>query len=197
MYWKASELRAWLLFYSIPILFEILPMDYVHHLNLLVKAMHILLGSQICYSDLSTATKMLTLFYEKAVDLYPEEFCTMNVHSLIHLAQTVENFGPLWSYSCFGFENMNGHLKKHTHGTRNVLPQLARNLTFHQSTLGREYNAENHEDGVRGRMKKKKLCPDFIQGLREGNYDISNPSFVVFPRYKQSGILYTTWKNRM
>ena len=65
----------------------------------------------------------------------------MNVHSLIQM-----------SYSCFGFENMNGHLKKHTHGTRNVLPQLARNLTFHQSTLGREYNAENHEDGVRGRV---------------------------------------------
>ncbi len=135
-YWKASELRAWLLFYSIPILFEILHIDYLHHLNLLLKAMHILLGVQICHGDLTTAAKMLTLFYEKALDLYPEEFCTMNVHSLIHLAQTVENFGPLCTCSCFGFENMNGHLKKHTHGTRNVLPQLVRNLTFHQNALG-------------------------------------------------------------
>ena len=56
-YWKASELRAWLLFYSIPILLEFLHVDYVHHLNLLVKSMHILLSSQISDSDLSAAEK--------------------------------------------------------------------------------------------------------------------------------------------
>ncbi len=134
-YWKASELRAWLLFYCIPVLFELLPIDYLHHLNLLVKAIHILLGTQISSSDLSAAAAMLNIFYNKAPDLYPEEFCSMNVHSLIHLAKTASRFGPLWAYSCFGFENMNGHLKKHTHGTTNVLPQLVRNLRFHQTTL--------------------------------------------------------------
>lgn len=194
-YWKASELRAWLLFYCIPILLEFLHVDYVHHLYLLVKAMHILLSPHIYSSDLLAAERMLTVFYEKVTDLYPEELCTMNVHSLIHLTQTVKNFGPLWAYSCFGFESMNGHLKKHCHGTRNVLPQLVHNLRFHQTVMDADYNAKDHEDGVRGRVKQKRLSPEFLQALNEGNYVTSNPIFPVFCRYKQNGILYKTWKN--
>lgn len=145
--------------------------------------MHILLSSHICSSDLLTAEQMLKVFCEKIVELYPQEICTMNVHSLIHLVQTVKNLGPLWSYSCFGFESMNGHVKKHCHGTRNVLPQLVRNLRFHQSILDQEYRAENHEDGVRGRVKNKKLCTEFLQALHQGQYLSSSSIFTVFSRY--------------
>ena len=162
-YWKASEYRAWLLFYSIPILFEFLPKDYLLHLNLLVKSMHILLSSSIHSNDLQTAEKMLLLFYNKIVDLYPQEVCTMNVHSLIHLVQTVKNLGPLWSCSCFGFESMNGHLKKHCHGTWNVLPQLTQNLRFHQAVMDQKYNAESHGDGVRGRVQIRNYLWSFFK----------------------------------
>ena len=81
-----SELRAWL--YSIPILFELLHSDYLLHTNLLVKALHILLNSEI------TAEIMLTVFYNKLLDLCPAEICTMDVHSLIHLGETVKK---LWA----------------------------------------------------------------------------------------------------
>jgi hypothetical protein len=194
-YWKASELRAWLLFYSVPILLQFLHRDYVLHLNLLVKSMHILLSSHIASSDLLAADKMLTVFYEKVLDLYPQEICTMNVHSVMHLVETVKNLGPLWSYSCFGFESMNGHLKKHCHGTRNVLPQLARNFRFHQAVLDQEYHAQNHDDGVRGRVKKKELCSDFLQALHQAGYCSSSSALPVFSRYKLNGVLYKTWKD--
>lgn len=194
-YWKASELRSWLLYYCIPILFEFFHVDYLHHLNLLVKAMHILLCSQMSSVDISNAEKMLKIFYEKAINLYPNEFCTMNVHSLIHLTETVKNFVPLWSYSCFGFESMNGHLKRHCHGTRNVLPQLVHNLRFHQSLMDEDYNTKSHEDGVRGRVKLKKLSSEFLNALNEANYDISNPTFPTFSRYKHNNILYQVWKD--
>ena len=45
-------------------------------------------------------------------ELYGDESCTLNMHSLIHLSTFVKMWGLLWVYSCFGFENMNGHLKK-------------------------------------------------------------------------------------
>ena len=93
--WKASEFRAWLLFYSIPILFEFLHRDYLHHLNLFVKSVHILLGSRISSDDLSAAKEMLTVFYQTMCDLYPPEIWTLVVHSVIHLVQCVENFSPL------------------------------------------------------------------------------------------------------
>ena len=191
-YWKASEFRAWLLFYSVPILSQFLHRDYVLHLNLLVKSMHILLSSHISSSDLLTVDKMLTVFYEKILDLYFQEICTMNVHSVMHLVETV---GPLWSYSCFGFESMNVHLKKHCHGTRNVLPQLTRNFRFHQAVLDQEYHTQNHDDGVRGRVKKKELCSDFIQALYQAGYCSSSSTFPVFSRYRLNGVLYITWKD--
>ena len=37
---------------------------------------------------------------------------TMNIHLLKHLTFHVKNWGPLWSYSCFGFESVNGDVKK-------------------------------------------------------------------------------------
>ena len=47
-----------------------------------------------------------------------EDGCTMNVHMLKHIPACVVNWGPLWAYSCFHFESVNGHLKAHYHGTQ-------------------------------------------------------------------------------
>ena len=67
---------------------------------------------------------MLLEFYNLMPELYPESMCTPNVHSLIHLCASVRQLGPLWAYSCFGFENMNGMIKRNQHGCRNILPSL-------------------------------------------------------------------------
>lgn len=161
-YWKAAEWRAWLLCYVLPLLMHILPADYVRHLCLLVASIHILLGSEISSSDLRRAEYMLQIFYQAIPKLYPEESLTCNVHSLIHLAECVRQYGPLWTFSCFGFENMNGYLKKHCHGTRNVLPQLARNLRMRQ-IFSTRHSSEG--DGVRGRVKHKELSIDHRKAL--------------------------------
>ena len=130
--WKASELRAWLLYYSLPVLSGILPADYIHHLSMLVSAIHLLLGDAICVPDIDKAHQLLEEFYKLTPQIYPQAVCTMNFHGLIHLSKFVRTWGPLWSYSCFGFESMNGYLRKHCHGTRNVLPQLIHNIRMQQ-----------------------------------------------------------------
>lgn len=49
---------------------------------------------------------------------------TMNIHLLYHLVDCVGNWGPLWSYSCFVYETMNGHIKKLFHGSRDMTKQV-------------------------------------------------------------------------
>ncbi len=49
----------------------------------------------------------------------------MNVHMLTHLAFHVRNWGPLWSYSCFSFESVNGQIRKLFHGTRDMSEQVS------------------------------------------------------------------------
>lgn len=92
----------------------------------------ILLGDMILIDDVKKAHKLLKLFFKLVPQLYYPEMCAANMHSLIHLKQFVINWGPLWGYSCFGFESMNGHLRKSCHGTRYVLPQLVHNIMMRQ-----------------------------------------------------------------
>ena len=131
-YWKASEFRAWLLHYSIPLLKDFLPPEYLHHFALLVSATYILLSEKFSQSELLLAEKMLSTFYTLVPSLYPIEMLTANMHSLIHLTSFVKLWGPLWAYSMFGFENMNGYLKTTYHGTRQVVNQLISNLLLKQ-----------------------------------------------------------------
>ena len=87
---------------------------------------------------------------------------------------------------------MNGHLKKHCHGTRNVLPQLVQNVRVHQTILDEEYRKNRHDGEIRGKVKLKQLTSECLKALQEGNFPISDKFFLVFPRYKLNGV---TWKN--
>ena len=49
---------------------------------------------------------------------------TINVHSLLHLPNTVKNLGTLWAHSCFPFEAANGELLKLFHGSQSVEKQV-------------------------------------------------------------------------
>ena len=51
--------------------------------------------------------------------------CGLNVHNTgAHLADYVEGWGPLWAWSTFGFEDMNGTIMDLTYGTGNVCRQV-------------------------------------------------------------------------
>lgn len=84
-YWKASELRSWLLFYSLPLVLHVLPPLYFHHFALLVCAMHILLSKEITDMECGAAEEMLQYFCMFLPELYGIRSCTMNAHSLLHL----------------------------------------------------------------------------------------------------------------
>ena len=56
-----------------------------------------------------------------------KRFQTFNLHQLLHLKNNVENLGPLWSNSCFPFEDYNGDLKGYFHGSQNIQGQVRKN----------------------------------------------------------------------
>ena len=62
----------------------------------------------------------------------------MNVHMLSHVVNCVANWGPLWCYSCFPFEGMNGTFKSFFHGTRNMNEQVNYNLWLYMYTTSYE-----------------------------------------------------------
>ena len=58
------------------------------------------------------------------------QFQTFNVHQLLHLPEVVHELGPLWSNSCFPFEDYNGDLRDLFHGTKNVDGQVCSFMCF-------------------------------------------------------------------
>ncbi|KAK3911121.1 4'-phosphopantetheinyl transferase B, mitochondrial, partial [Frankliniella fusca] len=96
-YLKASELRAFLLFYSLPALENYLQPKYFQHWLLLVAAIYLLLKDSISVDDLNASEIMLRCFVRDVSTLYHKKFYTYNVHTLLHLPLLVRRWGPLWS----------------------------------------------------------------------------------------------------
>ena len=124
MHWKATELKNWLLHYSVAVLHKILNPLYLFHWTLLVGGIGILSADSISNDDLRNADDMLQDFVLLMGVLYGPTKCTMNVHLLQHLAYYVSRRGPIWAYSCFAFEGMNAFIKPLVHGTHHAMEQI-------------------------------------------------------------------------
>ncbi len=122
-----------MLYYSLPLLVNVLPALYLHHYALLVCAMHILLQEQLTEAKIQAAEEMLMDYYNLLPELYGDKSCTLNAHSLIHLTQYARLWGPLWTQSAFGFESMNGHLTSMLHSTYRVADQLVFSIDVHHT----------------------------------------------------------------
>ena len=66
---------------------------------------------------------MVSSFITLIVLLPGEKLTTMNIPLLSHLSECVRQLGSLWAYTCFQYENMNGHLRKMFHAARNMSKQ--------------------------------------------------------------------------
>lgn len=121
-HWKATELREFLLVYSLPILRDYMQNIYFEHHILLVLGITILNSTSISEQMLVKAESTLTEYVKRFEILYGKNHMTSNIHLILHLSDTVKQFGPLFTTSCFSFENFNGILKNFVHGSKN--PEL-------------------------------------------------------------------------
>lgn len=131
-HFKAAELKNFLLYYSLPCLFGLLPEDQYHHFSLLVYSIFLLLQEKISTQDLLHCKRMLMEFVINIPVLYSDRQLTSNVHLLLHLTEKVEDLGPLWCSSCFYFEDFNGQLRRLFHGTQHIETQIAFAVSVHQ-----------------------------------------------------------------
>ncbi|XP_029838026.2 uncharacterized protein LOC115321885 [Ixodes scapularis] len=129
-FWKASEFRMLLLFYGYVVLKPVLLAPYFQHFTLLAYATYLLLKQSVSTSDICEARVLLSKFVLQMGRLYGAEHMSYNVHQLLHLADAVAAWGPLWANSCFPFEGRNAVLLSYFSGTQCVGQQIAR--TFFQ-----------------------------------------------------------------
>ena len=133
-YWKAKELRTFLL-YSGPVLLRELfasqPDIYNHwlYLHAAIRA--------LCLPDRSIrefwlpfARQWLIYFVDRTITIYGESFPVYNVHAMCHIADAVEKLGKsLDELSAFRFENHLQVIKNYINpSTKNACVSVARKL---------------------------------------------------------------------
>lgn len=123
-FWKGSEWKNWFLFYAPFVLRDILKPSFYHHFLLLSEACFILNQTTITKDDLFRAGRNIELFVEKFQSLYTLRNMSFNIHLLLHCIACVNRWGPLWAYSAYGFEDMNGKLLQMYNGTQAVELQI-------------------------------------------------------------------------
>lgn len=114
---KASQFRHFLIYFY-PALDGILDRKYLNHFRLLSSSIYMLLKPEISMEERKKARENMNRYVNEYQDLYGKSQMTMNVHGLKHLVDTVEDMGPLWAYSMFAFESLNGRLKKYAADSR-------------------------------------------------------------------------------
>nr|XP_050026874.2 uncharacterized protein LOC126522173 isoform X1 [Dermacentor andersoni] len=129
-FWKASEWKNWLLYYSLPTVLGVLPPRFWRHMSMLAEAIFTLLKSEISPTDLQCAGHLLESFVCRAANLYGTRFMTFNVHQLRHLTSSVEHLGPLWANSAFPFEAGNGKLTKMVKAAKGAPTQILERVTL-------------------------------------------------------------------
>lgn len=123
--YKASELQMLLIFYSIPSFIDFMSPDLLNHFGLLVEGSYILLSDKITGDDLNRAKCVLLEFYANYQNFYGSSNSTLNLHNTcVHLVDYVKKLGPLWAWSCFPYEDMNGSIIDSVHGTGDVCLQI-------------------------------------------------------------------------
>ena len=146
-YWKSIELENWLLYYSLPALEQIDNFKrYCKHWALLVNAFHILMQSSITIDELVRADVLLKQFVAETQLLYSKKAMTFNVHQLIHISQSVADWGPLWAHSGYPFESGNGQIVRNVHAAKGVVNQVCRNLSVTESLIILEKHIASTKD---------------------------------------------------
>ena len=116
-FWKASELKNFLLYSGPIICFLSIPSKHFTHFNLLSTCIS-LLSSPVPTSllpRLEEAIRQYVIFYKAQ---FGDESMSINVHLLLHLVDNVKKFGPLTGTSAFAFESSCGKIARLSSATK-------------------------------------------------------------------------------
>lgn len=169
-FWKASEYRSWLFFYSLPVMKSILPSEYYEHYVLLCEGVYILNTTAIGRRELHRSSKLLQHFYFKFSTLYSERYLSCNMHQLLHLPKSVEELGPLFTTSCFDHEDANGKLSRMVHSPSSIDSQIVSSFSTLQKLidLANKYlDSRKQEYSIFTDIITKKKLPKFAMQVNK------------------------------
>jgi len=117
-FYKTSEYKNWFLYYSVPILHDLLPYNVFQHYFKLVQAIFLLNQDVISVEQIKFASNFVDQYTAEFGEIYGDHLKTPNFHSLNHICAVALELGPLFEMSCFNLESLLGTMKKFVLGPK-------------------------------------------------------------------------------
>lgn len=95
--------------------------------------MHYLLSASVSVQALVERKRRMLGFLHEYQNLYGKRYMIYNAHALLHLVDSVCDKGPLWGYSLYPFESINGQLGRFVNDTRYAEVQIIEKFTVLQT----------------------------------------------------------------
>ena len=122
----AAEWKNWTLIYSLYCLPGLIPIEHLACWQTFVLACELLCQPFISQQNLLKADHLLMKFCKTIERVYGIGTITPNMHMHGHLAECINQYGPIASFWLFSFERYNGLLGSFTNNKRNIEMQLMR-----------------------------------------------------------------------
>lgn len=145
--YKATELRFFLLYAGVVLLKDLLSDEQYYHFLLLSCGIRILSDKSLYRQNINTADLLLKEYVNMYPNIFGRHLVSSNVHNLLHLSKCVEDFGCLYSFSGYKFENFLQVLKSYVKKPTDILQQLCNRIN---------YNFEKEDDINRAKKSLEK-----------------------------------------
>ena len=109
-YMKAAEWKSWCLVYSPFLLVGLLDTAKLQNWMDFVNACRLLFKPSLTEDELTRAHQLLLSFCTGFEEIYGAEEVTPNIHTHIHIRDTIQDFSVIYAFWLFSFERYNGLL---------------------------------------------------------------------------------------
>ncbi|CAF4008307.1 unnamed protein product, partial [Rotaria sp. Silwood1] len=136
---KASEFRT-LFHFGIPIIVRCVPKQTQKMLLSFLTAINLASSEYITYETIDLVKELLYYFVEQYQNIFGLRHMTSNIHSLLHVSESLKYIGPLWMYSTFSYEGIDKDFINTVHGTVHFAKQLIRQHVLFRDAIVRHRN---------------------------------------------------------
>jgi hypothetical protein len=142
IHWKANEIKVFLLYTGLPILFKYLQTKYFEHFCLYVLIIRRLCDTNIPDKEHDNTKRLLNIWQKDVEGLYGLKDMTYTAHVHLHLVDQVRRLGPLHRIAAFSFEGMLKHIKAKITGTRFIGNQIVKRILIEKYSIKKTLEIE-------------------------------------------------------
>ena len=216
--WRAKEFLSFLVYYLLPIFYDLMESVFLSNIVKLVIASECLLNREISKSELNNVKSLLRDFVIGAEELYSESIMLSGMHELLHIVDCTISFGPMNSVCCFQYEEINRKILHLIHSNDLVCAEFLLNFSVLQSlesycesyTSNEKFNEFILKHKIVKTSNKKRISKDecllgLLKNINDqdflkmseylGSKNLKHSEFNSCSRLTYNGVLYTSSSN--